>query len=206
MIATADHLHHAMQTHARSGVWLELSCLVGMMVPLLLPTLRRVALASFWSRRHRAIGACLAGYLVIWTAVALLLAVLLEGSVVLVGPLPTLVIAATVAVRWHFTRARRVALRGCHLLLPLAPSGWRADADCLRLGAATGVHCVLTCWAMMTVVFATGHHVLVAGGVFAVLVVDRYGSHAPVDTVCAMARELTFGFAGSAPKRRPLSR
>lgn len=204
--AAVGHVHHAATALITPAVVItEISYVIAMMVPLLLPTLRRVALASLWSRRDRAVFACLAGFLAVWIAAALALGVLTGVVRVWLGPVLTIVLAVAVALIWQRTETKRVALRGCHLLRPLAPSGWRADRDCLHLGIAVGSRCVLSCWALMAVVSAADHQVLVLVGVLGVMVIERFGRHALHDTASAIVAELRFAVASARTASRASS-
>jgi hypothetical protein len=40
-------------------------------------------------------------------------------------------------------------MRRSHRIIPLAPHGFRADGDCLRLGLLIGSGCLLSCWPVM---------------------------------------------------------
>src|SRR5439155_3366218 len=130
-------------------------------VPLLLPTLRRVALASLWARRRRAMLVCLSGYVLTWVAVATLLQVAVVLFRSLAGPTATIALTFAVAAVWQRTPIKRRALRGCLVMLPLGAAGWSADLDCLRLGLAVGRDCVITGWAAMSLVYATDHQLAV---------------------------------------------
>jgi hypothetical protein len=53
---------------------------------------------------------------------------------------------------------RMRALVYCHLTVPLAPLGWKADRDCLWYGIRIGVSCVATCYFLMLACTFTGHN------------------------------------------------
>ena len=79
-----------------------------------------------------------------------------------------------IAAVWQLAPIRLRALRACHRSVPLAPRGWRADADCLRFGWLTGGQCVLSCWALMLACVLAGHTLLAMVGVAAIGVAERY--------------------------------
>jgi predicted metal-binding membrane protein len=58
--------------------------------------------------------------------------------------------------------------------MPLAPRGWRADADCARFGAMAGASCVSVCWALMAVCVVFAHSLPVMAVLFAVQLTGRY--------------------------------
>lgn len=133
---------------------------VAMMVPLVLPTLRHVALCSLWPRRHRAMLVFLAGFLGVWTLVGGAIVLARAAISSLVGDLATLGVAAALATAWQLSPARRRQLRRCERTVPLRPRGRAADLDCARFGLAAGWSCVTTCWALMAMSVA-GHSMVV---------------------------------------------
>jgi hypothetical protein len=129
---------------AGAGGWALM--VAAMMLPLVVVPVRRTARASLWRRRHRAVAEFLIGYGLIWLPFgAVALAFLTWWQ-------PQLwVTAATFAVAaiWELSPLKRRALILCHRTIPLRPSGWQADLDCLRYGAIQGRSCLLSCWAIM---------------------------------------------------------
>lgn len=196
----AGHLHQAVPVTASRHEFLEFVCVVAMMVPLIAPTLRRAARASLWRRRDRAMAACLAGYLLIWFAATLLVGTLIDALAVFPGHSVMVGFTVMVALLWQTTRAKGQALRGCHLMLPLAPVGWRADADCFRLGLAVGVNCVITCLPVMALVAATGHHPVAVLIAFGCLATERFGRHVVRDAVQAIIEDLRFTIGAGAQR------
>jgi predicted metal-binding membrane protein len=130
------------------------------MLPMTAMALRHVAFRSFRARRPRAMAGFLLGYASAWLAVAPLYLVAALGVHVLGGDSVLLPLAAALAAAaaWQATEAKRRALRRCHRTVPLTPSGWRADRDCLAFGLAHGRHCVASCWALMLIPAVAGHH------------------------------------------------
>lgn len=184
------HLHQPAAATPPGGVAVEVTCVLAMMVPLVLPTLRRVAFASLWSRRHRAMLVCLSGYLTLWIACSLVLATIVEALLAVVGSTATIGLVAATALLWQLTDAKRAALRGCHVLLPLAPSGWTAERDCFGLGVVVSWSCVINCWALMAVVVAAGHHPLVMLAALVALAAERFGRSVFRDVAIALQTEL----------------
>jgi predicted metal-binding membrane protein len=166
-----------------------------MMVPLLLPTLRRVAVASLWSRRDRAMAFCLTGYLASWLVASIVIGVSIEAVHGAGGPFAPIGISAAAALAWQRTRAKRRALRGCHVTRPLSPGGWTADRDCAVLGVIVAWACIRNCWALMAVVFAFGHHPIAMVGVFLVNVIERFGRRIFVDVAYGFAADLRFALS-----------
>jgi predicted metal-binding membrane protein len=130
-----------------------------MMVPAALPAVRRVALGALWHRRQRVAGLFLASYLGVWAAfgaVALSSAAVVQH--VVQADTETLTSGVLIAAAaWELTRWKRRSLRGCHVIPPLPPRGWKADAACMRAGLRYGQQCVVGCWALMLTMAITGH-------------------------------------------------
>ncbi len=156
------HAHHAMPAQGIMPVQVEFLnwCLmvVAMMVPLMLAPLRWVAFQSFRQRRHRAILLFLIGFLLSWMPVGVGAAWLRtfdwSHDPLLVSGMFCL------AALWVLAPVRRRALVFCHLTIPLAPSGWNADRDCLRFGLIVGMSCIATCGFLMLACAFTGHNLV----------------------------------------------
>lgn len=141
--------------------------IVAMMLPLVLANVRHAAFSSLSARRHRAMAGFVAGFLALWIPAQLLI----EGAAAVLGAYAGWIAAVAViglaAAAWEASPVRGARARRCHATAPLAPRGWRADADCIRYGVMTGRHCVASCWALMGVCSAAGHALPVMGAVFA---------------------------------------
>jgi len=143
-----------------------------MMAPLVVPHATWVASFSLWRRRYRAVAVFLVGFLGVWTALsAVVLAVGPRASSAF-GWRPTLLVAFAVATAWSAVPYRRRMLQRCGLTVPLAPHGWRADADCLRYGVAIARPCVLTCGPLMAAVMLD-HGIVVMALAAALSVAER---------------------------------
>ena len=164
---------------------------LAMMTPLALPLLRHVVARSFASRRHRSATLFLAGALAPW---------LLLGSVglPLLATAPAWAVGAPwlatcgllLAAAWQLSPMKRTALRRCHLTMPLAAHGLRADMGCVRQGLAYAGACVSSCWAMMLAMEVAPYHPLVAICMQGVVLAERRNCRPPlVQTAVA----LTFG-------------
>ena len=156
------HAHH----RAPLLQWLLMT--VAMMFPVMLDSIRATAERSLWKRRNRAIAGFLLGYLACWMlAGAILIAIRIPAE-------PRFAAAALlIAAAWQCTRAKRIALTGCHATMPLAPRGWRADRDCIRYGWLLGTRCVVSCWALMLACFLTGHALAAMIALTAIVVLER---------------------------------
>jgi predicted metal-binding membrane protein len=175
-LASAAHGHAGHGTgRAAMG-----AMVVAMMLPLTIAQLRHVALSSLWRRRHRAIAGFTVGFVAVWMVVEAVLAVAWRGVATLAGATVAAGGVAAAAALWELAPFRRRHLRRCHRTVPLAPSGWRADADCARFGAAIGVSCVGTCWALMLASAAFAHSIPVMLALFGVQLSGRYWKrHSP---------------------------
>jgi len=144
-----------------------------MMLPMVVDSIRATAERSLWRRRHRAIAAFLIGYLSLWIVIGALVTLVRIPS----NAQPWLAAGAfAIAGAWQLTRAKRVALAGCHRTAPLAPSGWQADRDCIRYGWMIGARCIVSCWALMLACFVAGHAIAATAGLTAIGTVERYAS------------------------------
>ncbi len=147
---------------------------IAMMVPLTITNVRHVAQSSLWRRRHRAIAGFLVGFLVVWLVVQTLIVETWGLLAPLVGWGTAGGVAMVAAVSWELAPIKRQRLRRCHRTVPLAPRGWRADADCAHYGVTTGFSCVTMCWALMVAAAAFSHSFLVMGVLFGVQLSGRY--------------------------------
>ena len=153
-------------------VWLLM--VVAMMFPLVIAQVRQAAFHSLWSRRHRAIGLFLAGYVVTWLAFGALV-IFVQGQLA-IDARASAIIAILIAVAWQASPWKRRALGNCHRIMPLAPRGWRANWDCLSFGWRIGTACVGTCWALMIVCAVTDHSIWAMCLATIVAIHDRTGA------------------------------
>lgn len=160
-----------------------------MMAPLVVPHATWVGSFSFWRRRYRAVAVFLVGFLGVWTAITAALLVVGPRASSTFGWRSTLVVAFAVATTWSALPGRRRRLQRCGLTVPLAPDGWRADADCLRYGVAIARPCVLTCGPLMAAVMLD-HGLVVMALATALSVADR---RAPVRAVRSTAAVAALG-------------
>ena len=133
--------------------------IAAMMFPPLIVQLRIVAARSLWSRRHRALILFLSGYSILWLLYGLLAeaGVQLQQRASLAGFHFLIPSSLLVAALWQLTLRKQKSLVACHLTMPLAPCGWRADLDCCRFGVRTGANCCISCWLLMFACAAAGH-------------------------------------------------
>lgn len=168
------HAGHAGHGHGMLGM---AAMVTAMMLPLTIANIRHVAWSSFWRRRHRAIAAFVGGYLAVWILVQAGIAGAWGLMASLTGWQTAGFVAMAAAVLWEVSPVKRQRLRRCHRIVPLAPRGWRADADCARYGVATGLSCVTMCWAIMAACAAFAHSFLVMIVLFGVQLSGRYQRH-----------------------------
>lgn len=161
--------HHSHTYGAALYGWMVMT--VAMMLPMVVEPMRLTAERSFWHRRHRATLGFVIGYLAVW---------LLAGIALSFFRVPhgmqdrAAAIALVLAAAWQLTRWKQRGLNGCHRSMPLAPRGWRADRDCVRYGLFIGTRCLISCWALMLVCYASGHQFLLTLLVTAVVFAERY--------------------------------
>jgi predicted metal-binding membrane protein len=153
-----------------------LAMVAAMMLPLALPMARHVAARSLWRDRHRAMGWFALGYLTPWMlagAACGTIAWLVDGS--RAAP----IVACVLAAMWHWTPARRAALRRCHRILPVAPGGHEGRRSCLAFGLFHGGACVTTCASLMVAVVLAGHHPAAMAVVALVTLAERFWQRLP---------------------------
>lgn len=172
---------------------------LAMMLPVIVPSLRTVAFRSLWRRRHRAVAGFLAGYLAAWGLAGLAVCVLLAAA-----PVPrewqagAVAAAFVLAAGWQWTRLKRRALVACHRTMPLAPSGPRADRDCVAFGWRIGGSCCLGCWALMVACTLAGHSTLALAACGGIGLAERYSWRPNTKLLAAgiLALALVFGPLG----------
>lgn len=179
-----------------AGVWMLM--IVAMMLPLVAGPIRTTATRSLWRRRHRAICVFLVGYVTVWAIVGAAIAV----AAITLRAHVTWVAAGSagffVAALWHGALPRRRALASCHRTSPLAPTGWRADADCLRFGCMIGGRCVVSCWALMLACVLAGHSMVAMLATSVIMVTERYSHRPDVDRARVALVVIGVGYAVAA--------
>ena len=159
-----DHSHHAMTQELPalgSAAFSWVLMVVAMMFPMVLEPIRNIAARSLWRRRQRAIFEFLAGYVALWTLFGIVATAAFAAfqAQFAIEPAYAAVLGLGLAVVWQLMPAKRRALIRCHRTSPIAPTGWRADRDCLRSGWNVGVSCMLSCWALMLACVLSGHSI-----------------------------------------------
>jgi hypothetical protein len=180
-IAHQGHVYHMMAFQVEYRNWCLMS--VAMMVPLMREPLRWVAFRSFRHRRHRAILLFLTGFLAPWLLVGILPAWLRTQPWVHNPRLATATLA--LAALWVPVTVRTRALVYCHRTAPLAPSGWKADRDCLSYGLPIGASCVVTCGFLMLACTFTGHNLIAMLGGAVLGALERRSFRPPTGRIFA---------------------
>jgi len=147
---------------------------VAMMLPLTIPHVRHVAQSSLWRRRHRGIAGFLAGYVAVWMLAMMVIVAALDAGSRLAEWRVVAGLVTAAAVLWEVAPGRRRLLHRCGRTMPLAPRGWRADADCARFGLRSGASCVAVCWALMAACVVFAHSLPVMAVLFGVQLSGRY--------------------------------
>ena len=167
----AGHEVHDRMTFSQElGYWM-LMC-AAMMLPLVMYQVWLTAAGSLWTRRHRAIAGFLAAFFVPWLVLGIAAVGLRQSSWKYGYAIPA--IAFLSAALWQLTAAHRRGLIACHRTMPLAPSGWRADRDCLRFGGFIGGACVWVCWPLMLACTFAGHNLIALAGSMFVAGTERW--------------------------------
>jgi hypothetical protein len=139
--------HAAADVRMALSDWLLMTA--AMMLPLAVTPVRGTAARSLWSRRHWAIAAFVIGYGLAWCTAGAFFIVAVGAAARLIELHVLSIVMLLVAAAWHVGPARRRAVLACDRSMPLAPSGWRANWDCVSFGMFFGRQCVLRCWAAM---------------------------------------------------------
>ncbi|MEO7352353.1 MAG: DUF2182 domain-containing protein [Marmoricola sp.] len=162
---------------AASGHWVLM--VAAMMLPVVAPQVRTVALRSVWSRRQRSAAAFVVAYAVVWVVAGAALITVL--AVLDVEPPGTRWLIATLllAAVWQVSAPRRRFLRRCGSLRLREASGLPADLNCLRVGARAGGRCLVTCGPLMLSMVAS-HSLLLMAGLLGVMLSERSRGPDPV--------------------------
>jgi hypothetical protein len=168
----AGHVHHHHPGMTRGAgemptgwlaEWQHWGVMVlAMMLPVVAPAARRVAMRSLWHRRHRAMASFVLGYLAVWFA---------AGAVVVAVAAPSataLPVVLLLAAAWQVAPPRRRVMRRCGAVLPCAVS----DRACAEAGLRAGGRCVFTCAPVMAAM-AVSHGLLLMVALFCLLLSER---------------------------------
>jgi predicted metal-binding membrane protein len=177
--------HHGHAPPAGPGALATAVMVVAMMLPMAVHGIRHVA-RSREDRGQRAITGFVTGYLAVWMLAMLAIAAGWTLAASLAGWTAAAVGTVAVAALWEATPVRHQLAHRCRRTVPLAERGWRADADCARHGATTGIACVGTCWALMAACVAFAHTLPVMAVLFGVQMAGRYGRPAPALSAAAV--------------------
>ena len=98
------------------------------------------------------------------------------------------------AALWVSVPVRMRALVYCHLTVPLAPSGWKADRDCVWYGIRIGASCVVTCSFLMLACAFTGHNLVAMLGAAALGLIERRSFRPPTHPIFVGTLLVAFWF------------
>lgn len=171
LLSLPRHPPSHQSTAANLVLWLLM--VAAMMFPLVIAQVRQAAFHSLWSRRHRAVGLFLTGYVGPWIAFGAL--VILIRRELPIDARAAAIVAILIAAAWQLTPSKRRALSNCHRIMPLAPRGWPANRDCVSFGWRIGAACVGACWALMLVCAVSDHSMLAMCAATMVAIDDRAG-------------------------------
>jgi hypothetical protein len=69
--------------------------------------------------------------------------------------------------------------------MPLTPTGWRADRDCIHYGWQIGAGCLISCWALMLACVLSGHALFAMVAATAAAISERYATPIAPSLICA---------------------
>jgi len=153
------------------GGWMAM--VLAMMLPVIAPHARHVAVRSLRRRRHRAMLGYLAGYLAVWALVGAAVVAALHGTGVPHPPAGVAVAALLGAAVWQVSEPRRRAMRRCGTPRVGAAKGLAADRDCASAGWLAGLRCTFTCGPVMLATAAAHHQPALMGGILVLLLTER---------------------------------
>ncbi|MDB4877284.1 MAG: hypothetical protein JWM41_3730 [Gemmatimonadetes bacterium] len=124
--------------------------LAAMMAPMLAAPIRHVRQRNFARRRGRAVAMFLSAYVAVWMLAGAILAGLQFALSRAIADTATHnVFVAGLAILWQCAPWKQACLNRGHAHAAFPAFGAAADLGALRSGAAHGVWCVGTCWALM---------------------------------------------------------
>ncbi len=140
---------HAHSLDGQVLIWLAM--VVAMMVPTTVPHLRYLGFNTRAARRQGSIALFLLGYLAVWFAPGLALALI--GT----PPPAALALVLLAAGAWELTPVKRRALRRCCRTWPVGYAGPSADAASVEYGLRHGLVCLLVTGPAMAALALAGH-------------------------------------------------
>ena len=167
------HQHH---TGALGSWWHWNLMVAAMMLPLKIDGIRLVAERSLWTRRHQAVMGYLLGYLSIWASVGALMAWACAQLDIQhrLDWMTGASIGFLVLTTWMTSPWKANAASACHWTMPLRPTGWNADTDCLCFGWIAGSTCVSNCWPMILLCWLSNHNFLIMCCAFGIGWTERH--------------------------------
>lgn len=170
------HAHSGHVTASTAGWGLHALgwlAMVAVMAPLAAFNVRYAAIRSPARERGRVTIDVAGGYLLVWTAAAVVLgtgALLLTSAV---GALIAIGLATALAVAWQHTTVKRRSLTRCHRVVAPPLDRRRSRGTCRRFGVRLGLDCALSCWPLMALMAVAVHHPLIAAGTVGVAWYER---------------------------------
>lgn len=185
------HHHHSGNGSAVAMHALMWAAMIAIMLPLIAPNVRFVALRSPGHRRYRATAEIAAGWLCCWIAAAVVLAFASWLADRELGKPVAITVFVVAAIWWHCSRLKLRSTARCHRTFAPPLDVRLAPAACRRFGARLGLDCVASCWALMAAMAAAGHSLLAVAPLFWVSWVERFRRphHDPptVTAICVIA-------------------
>jgi predicted metal-binding membrane protein len=147
---------------------------MAMMTPATLPAIRHVGLNSLRRRRPRAMAVYVGSYLAVWIAFgAVALTLIAEAKADGLDDRSLALATLVMATGWQVSPWKRRAVISCLRSVPLPPTGWRADAGCVRFGVRQAARCLVSCWPLMLLMAVIGHHDLLVMAVVGLVIVGE---------------------------------
>ncbi|MBS1664161.1 MAG: DUF2182 domain-containing protein [Bacteroidetes bacterium] len=143
---------------------------IAMMFPLLGKPVRHVAFSVKKKDRWMGILSFLAGYIVVWAAVGVLV-LFLRMSYPLHWVTASLFLLAA-AVVW--LPGRPIQMMQCGITMPIRIEARQLRSDALSYGFKMGAVCLKLCWAPMLALALIQHNIIVMYMVTSVLIFERY--------------------------------
>jgi predicted metal-binding membrane protein len=150
------------------------AAMIAIMLPLIAPNVRFIALRSPKHRRYQATAEVAASWAVAWIAAAVVLAFASSLAVRGLGKPIAITVFVVLAICWQCSPLKLRSTARCHRTFAPPLDTRLASVACSRFGARLGLDCVASCWALMAVMAVAGHSLLAVGPLFWVSWAERF--------------------------------
>jgi predicted metal-binding membrane protein len=156
-----------------AGPFVMWAAMIAVMLPLIAPNVRYVAMRTPAPRRFRAAVDVVVGWLAIWAVAAVVLADASWLATRALGAKIAIAGFVALAIVWQYSRLKQLSVARCHRVFapPLDPAS--AAGACRGFGILLGTDCVASCWAVMALMAVAGHSLFAVAPAFWILWSER---------------------------------